>query len=400
MHVSRTVALAFAGVAMALTGAHAFHVSGSAPGVHFNGISDPRFTPAMQAYFEEKMNGEVKAAFDKTIDTANAKLSQFESQKKLAQGMGNANAYAANSATLQGFQNYDLFAVSAGFMMGVQGPSLDPTVYEHLQDKIAKEGDLYAGFGAGLTELNVGLNCKFLVPGLYLNAKFGTFKMKISDFAIDNQVFGIGANYRLLDKRSFVGLVKWRGISLGSGFYMQMDKVDMQVPVRTFENDAHLRQSVLSGATDQQDSTDKEALLDQMGYGPETPDAQVAIHPVFKMAVDVTTYTIPLEANTAVALLFDLINVSAGVGADLNFGNAKIKLEGQSDADITGNSDRVTFDAAKVNVEGSSSNGPSLMRLRAMTGLGLGLGPVKLDIPLVYYFNTGVSFGATVAVVW
>jgi hypothetical protein len=399
MHVSRTAALALAGAAMALTTVHAFHVSGSAPGVHFKGISDPRFTPAMQAYFEDKMNAEVKDAFDKTIDTANAKLSQFESQKQLAQGMGNANAYATNSATLQGFQNYDLFAVSSGIMMGVQGPSLDPTVYKHLQDKIAKDGDLYAGFGAGLTELNVGLNCKFLVPGLYLNAKFGTFKMKISDFSIDNQVFGVGANYRLLDKRSFVGLVKWRGISLGSGFYMQMDKVDMQVPVKTFENDAHLRQAVLSGTTGQ-DSTDKEAILDQMGYGAGTPDAQVAIHPVFKMAVDVTTYTVPLEANTAVALLFGLINLSAGVGADLNFGNAKIKLEGQSDADITGNSDKVTFDAAKVNVEGSSSNGPSLMRLRAMTGVGLGFGPVKLDIPLVYYFNSGVAFGATVAVVW
>ncbi|MBW8888070.1 MAG: hypothetical protein JF616_09975 [Fibrobacteres bacterium] len=218
MQVSRTAALVLAAAAMALNTAHAFRVSGSAPNVHFKGISDPRFTPAMQAYFEDKMNAEVKDAFDKTIDTANAKLSQFQSQKQLAQGMANANAYATNSATLQGFQNYDLFAVSTGFMMGVQGPSLDPTVYEHLQDKIAKEGDLYAGFGAGLTEVNVGLNCKFLVPGLYLNAKFGTFKMKVSDFSIDNQVMGIGANYRLLDKRSFAGLVKWRGISLGSGF--------------------------------------------------------------------------------------------------------------------------------------------------------------------------------------
>src|SRR3954471_11790913 len=115
MHVSRTAALAFAGAAMALAPVHAFHVSGAAPKVHFKGISDPLFTPAMQDYFETQMNAEVKAAFDKTIDTANAQLTQFESQKQLAQGMGNANAYAANSATLQGFQNYDLFAVSSGF---------------------------------------------------------------------------------------------------------------------------------------------------------------------------------------------------------------------------------------------------------------------------------------------
>ena len=399
MHASRTAALAFAFAAMALTTAHAFRVTGTAPGVHFKGVADPRFTPAMQAYFEGKMNAEVKDAFDKTIDTANAQLSQFESQKKLAQGMANANVYATNSATMQGFQNYNLFALSSGLMLGVQGPSLDPTLYEHLQDKIAKEGDLYAGFGAGLTYLNVGLNCKFLVPGLYLNAKFGAFKMKISDFSIDNKVFGIGADYRLLDSKSLVGLVKWRGLALGSGFYMQMDKVDMQVPVGTFKNDAHFRKAVLSGATNAQDSTDDEAVLDEMGYGPGTPDAQVAVHPVFKMAVDAATYTVPLEVNTAVALLFGLVNLTAGIGADVNFGNAKIKLEGQSDADIQGNSDKVTFDPAKVNVEGSSSNEPSLARLRAMTGLGFGFGPVKVDIPFTYYFNTGIAFGVTLAVV-
>jgi hypothetical protein len=60
----------------------------------------------------------------------------------------------------------------------------------------------------------------------------------------------------------------------------------------------------------------------------------------------------------------------------------------------------VTFDKATVHVDGSSDNGPSFARLRAMTGVGLGLGPVKIDIPLIYYFNSGMAFGVTAAIVW
>ena len=43
---------------------------------------------------------------------------------------------------------------------------------------------------------------------------------------------------------------------------------------------------------------------------------------------------------------------------------------------------------------------PEFARLRAMTGLGIGLGPVKFDIPLIYYFNSGFALGLTGAIVW
>jgi hypothetical protein len=113
----------------------------------------------------------------------------------------------------------------------------------------------------------------------------------------------------------------------------------------------------------------------------------------------VSTYPIPLEVNTAVALLWGVININAGVGVDLNFGNAKVDLKGNSDASIEETA-KVTFDPAEVNVAGSSSNGPSFLRPRVMTGAGLGLGPVKIDVPLLYYFNSGLALGITAAVVW
>jgi hypothetical protein len=400
MHARRTALIGIGITSLALISAHAFKITGTAPTVEFHSITNANF-PGLQAFFQDKMNAEVKAAFNSSIDTANKAMSGFGSQKQLAQGMANANAYSSNSATMQGYGNYDLFAVSSGFMLGVQAPTLDLGAAGTMGKDITKKGDIYAGLGAGFTYLNVGINCsKFLLPGLYLNAKYGGMSMDQSDFSMDFKVFGVGASYRVLEPKSFIGLVKWRGLSASTGFYMQMDKLKYQVKPDTFKTDAKFREAVLSGATSAQDSTDKEAILTEMGYGKGSPDAQVLINPVFNMGLDVSTYTIPLEVNTAVALLWGVINLNAGVGMDLNFGSAKIDLEGTSDADIKGNSNKVTFTTANVNVEGGDDNGPSLARLRAMTGVGLGLGPVKIDVPIVYYVKSGFAFGVTGAVVW
>jgi hypothetical protein len=399
MRARSTTWIAFGLAALAAASAHAFEVTGTPPQVHFNNISNANF-PGLKAIFEERMNGEVAAAFGRTLDTANSRMKRYGSQKKLAQGMANANAYSAHAGTLQGYPNYSLFAVSNGIMLGIQAPSMDIEAYQDMPKDIKKKGDIYAGVGAGYSYLNVGINCgKFLVPNLYLNAKYGGLSQDLGDFSVDYKVFGVGASYALLQPKSFIGLVKWRGISASTGFYMQADKLNLTVEPDTFRTDAHLREAVLDGASGQ-DSLDREAILAEMGYQEGSPDAEVAITPVFDMGLDVTTYTVPLEVNTAVALFWGILNINAGVGVDLNFGSAKIVLEGNSTADIEGNSSKVTFDPAAVKVDGSSRNGPSFARLRAMTGVGLGLGPVKIDIPLLYYFNTGLAVGITGAVVW
>ncbi len=379
---------------------NAFKIDGSAPQVHFNGISNPAFTEEMRDFFEARMNGEVKAAFDTSLADANRSLSGFGSQKDLARAMANANAYASNAATLQGYPNYDRFAFSGGFMMAVQAPSFDPSAYDGIADKISGEGDVYLGVAAGIG-FNLGMNCGFLVPGLYANVKYGALSKTFDDYAIDYKLFGFGVNYNLLQPKSFVGLAKWRGISIGTGFYMQMDELSVKIKVDTFRTDAKFREAVMAGAAAGSDSTDKEAILAEMGYGPGSDDAQVAINPVFKMGLDIATFTVPLEANTAVALFWGIINLNFGLGMDLNFGNAKVLLKGDSEADIEGNStSKVTFDPATVTVDGSGENGPSFARLRAMTGLGLGLGPVKIDIPIIYYVKSGAAFGITGAFVW
>lgn len=397
--MSRSVKLFLASGLLAtysLTGA--FEIEGTAPEVEFNAANSNPLFDQYRTEMQTKMNVEVKDAFDKTIETARAQLKGFKEQKKAAEGFANANAYSTNSATFQGFQNYSLFAVGAGLMLGVQAPSTDFSYYETIGDDLKENGDIYAGMGASAA-LNVGINAKFLLPGLYLNLKYGAYKDAFGDFDMDFSIIGVGANYRLLDTKSFAGLVTWRGLSVGTGFYMQSNKLNMKIVPDAITTPAHFREAVLAGSNPV-DSLNKEILLAQMGYGKNDSDANVILTPVFNMGQDVSTITIPIDVVTAVSVLWGALNVTAGAGFDFNFGSNEIVLKGDSKAQITSDTTKVTFTPATVAVKGSSENGPTLTRMRLMTGLGIGLGPVKIDVPLIWYLNSGAAAGLTVAVVW
>jgi hypothetical protein len=376
----------------------AFEIDGTPPSVEFKNMS-PGFA-LFEDHFETKMNGEVAKAFNATLDSARAQLSGFKEQKDLAQGFANANAYSVHSATLQGFQNYSLFAVASGLMVGVQAPSTSLSYLSKAAGEIQEKGDIYAGVSAGFSFVNLGINAKFLLPGLYLNAKYGALSTDIDDFSMDFSVMGLGVNYRLLEPKSLVGLIKWRGISVGTGYYMQSNKINLKVTPDSIVTEAKFREAVMAGATPGPDSTSKAQLLDEMGYTVADPNANVTLTPEFNMGLDVSTITIPFDAATSVAILFGALNLTAGVGVDLNFGSSEVILRGDSDADIASHNEKATFQPATVSIDGSSDNGPSFVRPRVMLGAGVGLGPVKIDVPVIYYFNSGAAFGLTVAVVW
>jgi hypothetical protein len=380
---------AFPGAGRAIT------IDGTEPTVEI--VAD---VPAgFRSQIEARMNASLEAAFTSTLDEARANLAQYNEQKELAQGFANANAYSTHSATLQGYQNYKLFAVSTGMMIGFQAPSADVGYYSRIGDDIQEKGDVYAGVGLGFSYANVGINAGFLAPGLYLNAKFGAFEQEVDDFSIEFSSMGVGANMRLLDSRSLVGLVTWRGISVGSGFYRQSNKVSMIIEPDSIVTQVPFREAVVNSAP-ASDRAAYGAAMDQLGYTAAEPDADMVLQPTFEMGIDIATYTIPLEATTAVSLLWGAVNLSAGAGVDLNFGSSEIVLKGLAAANTSSDTTKVKFTEAEVTIDGSSDNGPSFVRPRLMGGLGIGLGPVKVDVPVLYYIASGFAAGITLAVVW
>jgi hypothetical protein len=399
----KIISVAVVGVIGAISNGKSLDISGNAPVLTIAPGNPASSIPQVET-FRTSLNATLKTTFDNTLDTARKNLKGFKSQKNLAEGFGNANAYSMNSATLQGFQNYSLFAVATGLMVGVQAPSTSLSYYSKIGDEITKNGDLYAGLGVGFTYLNIGVNAGFLMPGLYVNAKYGAQERKFGDFSLDFSVMGFGVNYRILDTKSLIGIIKWRGISLGSGFYMQSDKLNMAVTPDTIKNAIPFGKNLLGETTGAAgsperiaDSTARANFLTQLGL---STDPSINLVPSFDMGLDVSTMTIPLDAVTAVSVLWGLFNVTAGVGIDLNFGSNKIVLVGTGKTDIKTDTTKASFAPAKVVIDGSSTAGPSFARMRFMTGLGLGLGPVKLDIPVIYYPASGMAFGLTAAVVW
>ena len=153
----------------------------------------------------------------------------------------------------------------------------------------------------------------------------------IDDFSLDFSVMGVGANYRILDSKSLAGLVKWRGISAGTGFYVQSNKLDFEIERDAITSAFPFRQNVIAAAPAGQEAA-YGAALDSLGFDADNPDVNIGLTPKFNMGLDVTTMTVPLEASTAVSLLFGALNVSVGAGVDLNFGKSEIVLKGDAKA--------------------------------------------------------------------
>jgi hypothetical protein len=384
-----------AAVLGALGAARALEVTGVAPQVEIKASIPSQYRTAI----ENQMNTAMAASFNTSIAEANADLQQFNEQKELAQGFANANAYSMQSATLQGYQNYKLFAVGGGIMMGIQAPSTDFSYLAKVGDEITEKGDLYADLGLG-GSLTFGLNAGFLVPGLYLNAKWGAFEQDLEDFKVEFNTWGVGANYRLFDSKSALGLVKWRGVSVGSGFYYQSSKIGVLIEPAPIVDTVPFREAVLASTDDPNEKAGLGQAMDQLGFTAAAPGAETALKPNFNMGLDITTMTVPLDVSTAFSFLWGLFNVSAGAGVDLNFGSSEIVLEAAGETETETDTTKVAFSNGEIKFDGSSDNSPSLVRPRLNAGLGLGLGPVKIDVPVAFYPASGFAAGVSVLVVW
>jgi len=312
---------------------------------------------------------DIDTAFQQALTRANIDLAKYQRQDDITKGFANANTFAAAAGTIQGYQNYEIFSVSAGVMAGVQAPKLEYDYYKDIDKKIEEEGDIYAGAGGGLAFVNLGLHAKFIADGLYFNIKYGGMPYKpIDEIKIDPRLIGIGINYALVkEKNAPIGIVKWRGLSIGTGLLYNRNELDLKVKL------------------------DKQEITAVAG-------TVVTLDPSMKFNFVTTTYTIPVDIVTSVRLLW-VFNLALGAGVDFNFGKSELDLS--ADGSVIVKSFTVVAAPGYIQVvQPRQSNEPSVIRFRAMAGVGLNLGPVKIDVPFVYYPPTGMAVGITAGVVW
>ncbi len=330
-----------------------------------------------------ELNAELINAFSLVQSDVNANVSQFHDLTQLSEGFANANMASFDNASLLGYQTYDLFAVTVGANIGFAVPGLSSAAVKSALSDIPHSGDTYAGIGTGGIAAQAGVNAGFLVKNLYLTARAGFVpSLTYNGDSFQQGMFGLGANYTLFKQADFgFGFVKWRGLSLGSGFVFNSSTISADVALAS-------------------------AYSQNFSYTDTTTSTTVsgtatASNSKVNLNVTSSSFVIPIDLMTSLQVLW-FVNLGLGVGADLSFSSSRITLGGSSEVNVSGlgGSFTSTPGSVKLNATDSRGNG-SIFVPRLATSVGLDVGILKLDVPISYYPTTKVfAIGLTGGLVW
>lgn len=262
-------------------------------------------------------------------------------------------------------------------MAGVQAPSTEPDYYtsDSLEDDLRADGDVEAGVGASIA-INAGIHAKFIAYGLYLSGIFGKVKLgdaESDEYDFDSTVIGGRVNYALIQSHGILlGFLKWRGLSLGTGFIYQKSEANYQFAIDT------VSQSFTGGPY----------------------SGTLSVDPTVNFGFETTTYTVPIDIVTSFQLLW-ILNITLGGGVDIVYGHTDLNLDAAGDVNVafTGTSTAVT--PGRLEIDGSTRDvSPDHIHPKLMAGVGVQIGPIKLDVPVIYYPDAGAAVGITAAFVW
>jgi hypothetical protein len=289
--------------------------------------------------------------------------------------MGDSSVYASHGATTRAYGGYKLFSATIGTMLGLQLPKGITSIMDDidgLTNSLEKNGDIKLGVSPDIFNVHVGLNMGiFKIDNLYLGLRVGYFNLPdfIDNFNYSNFTLGATANYQIIPSMSLASLVTWRGVSLGSGILYNHSITSISV------SGEDIREPI-EGSTN-----------------------IVFRNPKTTLNLSTNTFTIPLEAITAIKLL--IFNIPFGLGADLAFGKTSLGADAKVDVDIEGLSSPINKDKpGKIALKGELSNSPSIINFKIMTGFGFIVGPVVFDIPLTFYPIGGYNLGFTIGAVF
>ncbi len=312
---------------------NSFSYTGSETGIDYTLTGD---TSAMEDFV------------DNTLDPYMAKIYPLD---QFAGATATSQAYSSvDVGSFQAYHNYRFLAITVGVQAATHVPT---TNLDKLPDYFADMGDTEdpsyeMGFAAA-TSLNVGVK---ILPRLYIDAKLmylPTVNVPVGEdmnMGISNLTVGAGVTWQFM-KAFDVGAFRWGGLALHGGYYMTWNKIDF-----TLKN---------------------VNLVD--GLNTSTSD--------FSIEYNAHTHSIPVELTTSIRLVW-FLNLYAGVGATFNFGKATVTMD--QVMEVTGGaSGTISFDA-------ESTNNPGVFDVKFMTGLGIKILPVIIDIPVTFHFPTNEKF--------
>jgi hypothetical protein len=356
-------------------------------------IEPPKFTGSNE-FIVDALNEKAENAFRDLREIDDMLDFLPDDFSNLARGFANASVFSSDGASQRGYEGYNLFSFTFGFMGGVQLPqfsfiskitdAISSSDGEIEPDLLKEIANIHFGFDAQMLNAQFGINTSFLLKGLYLGFKFSKFDtnwidIPLSGFSFNTMSIGGNASYQLISqKRLLAGLLVWRGRPLGTGLIWQKTKLVITPDMQLVEDIP-------------------------IPIGEPYGDLIIPVSGDISLGFETTNYIVPINAMTSIRLLG--LNVALGAGVDLAFGSSKIGVSGSFNVD----EDRVNnqlqdYDVRmktppKLEIDLGGKSSPGFLNLKAMGAIGFNFGPVIFDIPVTYYFlNNGWSLGVTLGV--
>lgn len=328
-------------------------------------------------------------------------VQRFTNLGLLAEGFANAGAASSHLGTPRAFSDYRSFALVFGTGLAAAAPGVDASALTDAADQVEEEGNVYVGGAIQPITVGLGVNIDRWVSKTRAYVKVGYFDLPFGsvadEVAFNSLSIGVGASYQIIETRQLpLGFLRWRGVSLSSGILFQRNQTDVKIDVTdtAFESG-----EVTFGAIDGYNDGDIPEI------NTSDPLGTIEVSPTITAAIESRTYSIPLEASTGLRILW-LLDLNVGAGIDLVFGSADLDFGADSDVAFVPSTvaqPYIQSSPGNANFNISASEGPQFARPRITGGMGLNLGPVKLDVPLMLYFDSEgntLMGGVNVAVVW
>jgi hypothetical protein len=351
-------------------------------------IEAPRIVPGTlgDPFVEAAINATLDIASIQLENEINTEIGPYVGQELLVDGFANAGVAASHVATQRTYIDYRSLAFVVGIGAGIAAPSYDPAVIENAALNIEEEGDIYLGAAIQPVAASLGVNLGRWIDNLYATVKFGYATVPkglvADEFSFASCSAGFLLNYQLLETRQLpLGFLRWRGLSIGSGAIYQRNEMEFQIDI----------------------PVDPETVTyDSPDPYPDV-NAQIGVEPRLTIGTATDSWTIPIEATTGLRVLW-LLDINVGAGVDLALGNSEVILDVDSPVVVEDSTSSIQYEDGSVTVDaGPWGNGPHVARPRVTAGIGLNLGPVKLDVPIMYYFDpegNSAMVGVNVGIVW
>jgi len=341
----------------------------------------------------DAFNNAVKGAFEGALGELKNYVRDIDAKPKdLITAFGSSQVFASSGAASQrGYGDYKIFCftlnpVTLGLQLYDTPDNFinDIKDYEKLLDKLKEDKDIKLGFNPQAINARIGINTsKFLLKNLYLGLHFGFMKLDMEKFGLtdphisfESLSLGATVNYQLIPSQKIAkGLLLWRGVNIGTGFIYSGTKIGLSMGLQSYKQDFNDTGNNFKG--------------------------EITIDPKINLDFKIDTFTIPIEVTTAVKLLW-FLNIPLGVGMDVGFGTSDMKVGMKADINTTGMPAGITQSkAGNISATAGGPMPPSAFNLKLMTGVGINIGPVILDIPVTWYFlDNGYSVGVTLGAVW